>query len=68
MSRLPLLSDLETPALLTASEPRPDSEPEAAVVLPSPGPSDPEFEDDATGDDDMETARTRPLRFDRLHL
>lgn len=68
MLQFPLLSDAYAAALLTASAPHPDSVPETEPgPLPQETP-DPKREDGGAEDDDMETARTRPLRFDRIHL
>ena len=73
-----LLSDAYVAALFGANEPRPECEPhEGASGIPAPvRPAEPaavaESEDEedapAAAEDDMETARTRPLRLDQIHL
>lgn len=82
MLHVPLLSDAYAAALFGAAAPRSGLDPEGAgadtyrPVLPEPSgaPDDDEREgeedvDTAPSDlDDIETARTRPLRLDRIHL
>lgn len=66
MPHLPLLSGAYSTALIAPNKPPPESElhdraPEASSN--SPERPSPALEDE---DDDVETARTRPLRFDQI--
>jgi hypothetical protein len=67
MLAFPLLSDAYAAALVVAGSEKPEPEEDESNVPGSPGPfpTRPLLQD---GDDDLETAPTRPLRLDRLHL
>jgi hypothetical protein len=68
MHSFPLLSEAYVTALL---RPNPDPEPEEQNPRRARAPRDEEPVTVATcveDEDDMETARTRPLRLDRIHL
>lgn len=78
MLNVPLLSDAYQAALSGVNEPRSEAAPHGltgTTACPDrPESPTPQEEDGDGGDapddacDDMETARTRPLRMDRLHL
>lgn len=76
MLHFPLLSDAYAAALFGADPPRTEPPPNdgcadsRGTVRPESSP-EPEEEDEdvrAVPDDDIETARTRPLRLDQIHL
>lgn len=75
MLQFPLLSDAYSAALDGVHEPRPESAPRDGAastpcpippVRPIPGREAREEDDAVDTDDDMETARTRPLRRDQI--
>jgi len=76
MVHFPLLSPAYSSALFEPGEPRAPRPPhESAAAPPGPGEEDvtpaPERENEESVDvseDDIETAPTRPLRLDQIHL
>lgn len=78
MLHFPLLSDAYAAALFGAAAPRTGPTPHDGCAEPYgtvppeplPEPGDEEEDADAAPDDrdDIETARTRPLRLDQIHL
>ena len=76
MLHFPLLSDAYAAALFGADTPRTEPPPHDGCAEswgtvrpePSPEPEEDDEDDQAVPDDDIETARTRPLRLDQIHL